>query len=366
MESSSRKTRVLVVEDEIVVSEDLRQRLISLGFDVVGTADTAAEALTVAAATLPDVALMDIMLHGQPEGISAAEHLRSKLDIPVIYVTAHSDSATLQKAKVTDPAGYIVKPFEDAQLRVAIEIAPLRHEMEHKARRVANWMTATLTSIGDAVIATNIHAQILLLNPAAEALTGWSQEEATGKPSSEVLRLFNRKTQQPLHDPAARALRDGIVVHLEPDTILLTREGDMRLVDDSAAPIVDEAGRVMGAVVVLVDATNRVAVHSHVQELAQQLARLPSEKHDSGEISEELEAFAAAVSHDLRGPLRAAFSFSELLIERHHTNLRASERQLLDIIRSSTANMLHMLEDYSRILKLNHRKPSEFGKVEDK
>jgi two-component system cell cycle sensor histidine kinase/response regulator CckA len=172
MEQLLSKTRVLVVEDEIVVSEDLQQRLVALGFEVAGAADTAADAIRLAAALEPDVALMDIMLHGSPEGITAAEHLRAELDIPVIYLTAHSDSATLQRAKLTDPAGYIVKPFDDAQLRVAIDLAPARHDMERKARRVARWLSATLSSIGDAVIATNTRGEILLFNPAAEKLTG--------------------------------------------------------------------------------------------------------------------------------------------------------------------------------------------------
>src|SRR5258706_8289668 len=105
MDQLQRKISVLVVEDEIVVSEDLQQRLAKLGFEVAAAADTAADAMRLAAALRPDVALMDIMLHGRPEGIDAAEHLRGELDIPVIYLTAHSDSATLQRAKLTDPSG---------------------------------------------------------------------------------------------------------------------------------------------------------------------------------------------------------------------------------------------------------------------
>ena len=87
MEQLVKKTRVLVVEDELVVSEDLQQRLVELGFEIAGAADTAADAIRLAISAQPDVALMDIMLHGRPEGIDAAEHLRATLDIPVIYLT---------------------------------------------------------------------------------------------------------------------------------------------------------------------------------------------------------------------------------------------------------------------------------------
>ena len=357
MEQSSSKTRVLVVEDEIVVSEDLQQRLVSLGFEVTGAADTAADAIRLAASMRPDVALMDIMLHGRPAGIEAAAHLRNELDIPVIYLTAHSDSGTLQRAKRTDPAGYIIKPFDDAQLRVAIELAPVRHSMERKARQVARWMTATLTSIGDAVIATNTQAEILLLNPAAEKLTGLTQAEAAGRPCGEVLRLLNRSTGQPLEDPAASALQHGLVVRLEPDTVLITREGDQRYVDDSASPIADEAGNILGAVVVLTDATNRAAEQDRTQALTRQLSELLADNEKRQAQGAELEAFAAAVSHDLRTPLNAILGFSELLGTKYRERLDVKGQLFLDQVRASTLEMRRMVEDYLSFLKSNRELP---------
>jgi PAS domain S-box-containing protein len=357
MEQLLRKIRVLVVEDEIVISEDLQQRLVTLGFEVAAAADTAADAIRLATAVRPDVALMDIMLHGRPEGIDAAEHLRGELDIPVIYLTAHSDSATLQRAKVTDPSGYIVKPFDDAQLRVAIELAPIRHEMESKARRVARWMKATLTSIGDAVIATNTRAEVLLLNPAAEKLTGWTQDEAAGKPSSEVLRLVNQKTRQPLEDPATLALRHGLVMYLDPDTVLITREGKERYVDDSASPITDETGKILGAVVVLVDATDRAAAQSRVKDLTHQVRVLLADKEKYELNGVELETFVAGVSHDLRGPLMAIAAFSELLVESQRERLDASGKLFLDRVHTSALQMSGMVEDYLRFLQLNREQP---------
>ncbi|WP_332774499.1 sensor histidine kinase [Polaromonas sp.] len=364
MEHLLRKIRVLVVEDEIVVSEDLQQRLVGLGFEVTGAADTAADAMRLAASSRPDVALMDIMLHGRPEGIDAAEHLRGELDIPVIYLTAHSDSATLQRAKLTDPAGYIVKPFDDAQLRVAIELAPMRHEMERKARRVARWMSATLTSIGDPVIATNTRAEILLLNPAAETLTGWTQDEAAGKPSSEVVRLVNQKTRHPLDDPATLALRHGLVMRLDPDTVLVTREGKERYVDDSASPITDEAGKVLGAVMVLVDATDRVAAQTRVDTLTRQVKVLLAEKDNYELKGAELEAFATAVSHDLRGPLRAIAGFSELLARSQRERLDATGQLFLERVQTNALQMSRMMEDYLRFLGLTRQQSLRLAAVD--
>ncbi len=348
------KTRVLVVEDEIVVSEDLQQRLVKMGFTVVGAADTGAEAIELATVTQPDVALMDIMLHGRPEGIEAADHLRSKLDIPVIYLTAHSDPATLQNAKRTDPAGYIVKPFNDTQLRVALELAPVRHEMERKTRQAAHWMSATLTSIGDAVIATNIHAEVMLLNSAAEKMTGWTQQEAVGKPCSEVLRLINKNTGQTLEDPATGALRHGLVIRLDPGTVLISRQGQERNVDDSASPIIDATGQVLGAVVVLVDASDRAAEQSRTQALTDQVAELLAEKEKREALGAELENFAIAVSHDLRRPLLTIAGFTELLAQKHRERLPATGQIFLDQVRTSTMEMRRMVEDYLKFLKSNH------------
>ena len=364
MEQLLGKTRVLVVEDEIVVSEDLQQRLVGLGFEVAGAADTAADAIRIATTMRPDVALMDIMLHGRPEGIDAAEHLRGELDIPVIYLTAHSDSATLQRARLTDPAGYIVKPFDDLQLRVAIELAPMRHEMERKARRVARWLTATFTSIGDAVIATNTRAEILLLNPAAEKLTGWTQDEAVGKPCGEVVRLMKQGATQPLEDPAVRALRHGVVVRLDPDTVLITRTGEERYVDDSASPITDEAGRIIGAVVVMVETTDRGTAKSREQALTRQVVQLLAEKEQQEVLGAQLETFAAAVSHDLRAPLLAISGFSELLANKHRDQLDSSGQLFLDRVQAGALQMKRMMEDYLLFLKSNRAQPLRLAAVD--
>jgi PAS domain S-box-containing protein len=350
MQQLLNKTRVLVVEDEIVVSEDLQERLAELGFEVAGAADTAADAIRLATTVRPDVALMDIMLHGRPEGIDAAEHLRRELDIPVIYLTAHSDSATLQRARLTDPSGYIVKPFDDEQLRVAIEVAPHRHAMELKARRVAHWLTATLTSIGDAVIATNPRSEILFLNPAAEKLTGWTQDDAAGKLCAEVVRLVNQITGQPLEDPAARALRHGLVIRLDPDTVLITRTGEERRVDDSASPITDKMGTILGAVLVVVDATDRLAEHTGVQALTHQVVQFLAEEERQEVLGAELEAFTAAVNHDLRSPLQAIAGCTGLLAESHREQLGVSGLLFLDLVRANAQQMSRMVEDYLTFL----------------
>lgn len=117
------KPRILVVEDEQIVAMDIKRHLGKLGYDVCGTASKGEDALKLAEQVRPDLVLMDIRLQGEMDGITAAQALHDNQQIPVVYLTAHADESTFQRAKVTEPYGYILKPFEPVELRVAIELA---------------------------------------------------------------------------------------------------------------------------------------------------------------------------------------------------------------------------------------------------
>jgi len=131
----SRKARVLIVEDEAIVAMDLRAELRQMGYDVVGTASTAADALRLAELAPPDIALLDIHLQGSPDGIDVAAALSSRLRIPFVYLTADTDQATLNRALRTSPAGYLIKPIGGATLRTTIEVALHNSEAAVTQRR---------------------------------------------------------------------------------------------------------------------------------------------------------------------------------------------------------------------------------------
>ena len=122
--------RILVVEDEKIIALDLKRRLEKFGYLVVGLASRADEAVELAGNERPDLVLMDIRLKGDMDGIEAAKEINERFNIPVIYLTAHSDDETLKRAKQTDPYGYILKPFEEDDLRTTIELALHRSKME--------------------------------------------------------------------------------------------------------------------------------------------------------------------------------------------------------------------------------------------
>ncbi|MBN2110430.1 MAG: response regulator [Methanosarcinaceae archaeon] len=120
--------KILVVEDENVVALDIKKRLTTLGYVVPSIAASGKDAITKANGLLPDLVLMDIRLKGEIDGIEAAQQIKTQLGIPIIYLTAHSDEETLNRAKQTEPAGYIMKPFEEDDLRTIIEVVLYKNQ----------------------------------------------------------------------------------------------------------------------------------------------------------------------------------------------------------------------------------------------
>ncbi|NYB51272.1 MAG: response regulator [Methanobacteriaceae archaeon] len=125
---------IMLVEDEIIVAADVKHRLENMGYDVLGIFDTGEEAIAKAGELQPQLVLMDIVLKGEMDGIEAAQSIREKYQIPIIYLTAYSDEKTLERAKVTEPFGYVLKPFEDREIQSAIEMALYKHQMEQKLK----------------------------------------------------------------------------------------------------------------------------------------------------------------------------------------------------------------------------------------
>ncbi len=129
------KANVLVVEDEFIVSKDIQSSLKKLGYNVIGAAPSGEKALELLAENTPDIVLMDIMLKGEMNGIETAEIVRNQYAIPVIYLTAYADESTLSKAKVTEPYGYILKPFKEIDLHTSIEMALYKHKKEQEVEK---------------------------------------------------------------------------------------------------------------------------------------------------------------------------------------------------------------------------------------
>jgi two-component system cell cycle sensor histidine kinase/response regulator CckA len=251
---TSKSYRVLVVEDEGLIAADIARRLESLGHTVAGTASTADEALELCAAA--EVVLMDVRLDGPRDGIDAANEIRARYRIPVIFLTAHADRATLDRAKVSGPFGYLVKPLGPAALQAALEIAVYKHTMERRLEEQEAWFRATLASTAQAMVVADAGGHVLLLNRAAEALTGWTQPEAKGRALDALLPIRGERAGSGMGDLATLATLRDDVVDLPQGSLLEARDGSLIPIDATISPVKAEAG-VLGVAVALRDISVR-------------------------------------------------------------------------------------------------------------
>jgi two-component system cell cycle sensor histidine kinase/response regulator CckA len=144
------KAGILIVEDENIIALDIKRSLLNLGYNVVGTAASGEDAIIKAEQSHPDLVLMDIMLKGEIDGIEAAEQMRRRFDIPLVFLTAYASDTVLERAKIIQPFGYILKPFRENELHTNIEMALYRHEMEKqlREREAEIWRASKLEAIG--------------------------------------------------------------------------------------------------------------------------------------------------------------------------------------------------------------------------
>ncbi len=288
---------ILIVEDERIVALDLQQTLGSMGYDVIGIASSGDEAVARIAERPPELVLMDIRIKGNRDGIAVAATLREGFDLPVIYLTAHADEATLARAKATAPYAYLVKPVKHAELRSAIEITLYRHEMVARSRERERWFATTLHSIGDAVISVDLAGNVTFMNAAAEQLTGTTFAEAVGKPARDTLCLLDSDERTALESPFERALTARMPVPLR-EAILVARDQTRRQIGETAAPVLD-GNQALGAVMVFRDLTQEKLVRQQL-EIANRLSSLGT--------------MAAGVAHEINNPLAVVLATSECLV----------------------------------------------------
>ncbi|WP_404786260.1 EAL domain-containing protein [Altericista sp. CCNU0014] len=259
-------TSILIVEDENIVARDLQYALEDLGYAVPAIAKTGSLAIQKASELQPDLILMDIRLLGEMDGIAAAQAILERLDVPIVYLTAHSDDNTLTRSKLTHPYGYLIKPFEERELRAVVEVALYKHEMEQRLKENAQWLSTVLNSIGDGVLTTDVEGCITMLNPVAENITGWSCQEALGRPSTDVFKLIHETSRKTVSNPIDEALSTGKTVIIPALTILVRKDRTEVPIEDSVAPITfyrgtvpiqDGKGHITGAVVIFRDVTQQ-------------------------------------------------------------------------------------------------------------
>ena len=270
--------KILVVEDERLVAEDIAECLRSVGYDVIGTAKSCAEAVVQVEEGRPDLVLMDITLRGDVDGIDTAHILKDRFATPVVFLTAYSQKTILDRAKEVEPLGYVVKPFDEGSLVSTVEMALHKARVDAALRKSEEWFSTTLRSIGDGVIATDEHGNVRFLNKVAEELTGWGAKEAEARHIREVFVVRSSKDDSEISIPALEAMQTGHVVELVKHAVLVRRDGSRIDVNDSGAPIYDNEGQLAGSVLVFRDVTEAKLQEAEMERYREQLESMVEER----------------------------------------------------------------------------------------
>ena len=264
----SARSIVVVAEHEAPDARDIRSALLRYGYAVAATAKSESEALEAVETHHPDLVVMDVHLDEDGDGIAAAAAIRARHPTPIVFLTSQPDEATLTRAKEeAQPHGWVMRPYQDAELRAAIEVALQRHTLEQEIRQQRSLLAAVLSGMTDAVVATDSEGKVVLVNEAGRRAFGerasLSQSETNGS-----IFLPDQTTLCPVKElPLARALRGETVRDME----LFIRSAeypDGRWYSLNATPLLDSEGLVRGAVAVGRDVTDLRAARSELQHLA--------------------------------------------------------------------------------------------------
>ncbi len=259
-------TRILLVEDERITAMYEQGLLEDAGYTVTGTVSSAEDAIRIADEQSPDLVLMDIKLAGEMDGIKAAAVIRERFGIPVVFVTAHTDKEFLDRAKISEPFGYVVKPFTLDGLRTNIEIALYKHRLEATLKEREQFLVDVTSELGEGLFVLDRKGRLVFINPEAERLLGWTQQELDNRDVHELIHNY-----QGLGVPASdcrvlQVLRTGKTDRVDEDHFF-HRDGRRFPVSYAAAPI-SRHGDVTRVVVSFQDISEKKRLHEQLKYLA--------------------------------------------------------------------------------------------------
>jgi len=395
--------RILIVEDETIVALDIQERLTSLGYAWAGGARTGEQALALVERERPSLVLMDIRLQNAMDGILAACQIRDRFHLPVIFLTANSEDATLDQAKRAEPYGYILKPFDDRELKSTIEMALYKHHAEQEIRRL-NRLYNVLSQVNQAIVRCKSQDELLSLvcrlvvehGQMGTAWIGWldpatrriepihqygtgethvgstsflacDSREQAGNPGLAVVSgkasicnsCGKQKCPYPIEQSPARfgfqscgsfPIRFGgkvcgvlTVCVPEPDFFA---ERETALSEEVAMDISFALDTFEGE-------ARRRRAEDEIRRLNLDLEqRVRQRTAELEAANRELDAFSYSVSHDLRAPLRAVDGFAGILISDYRDRLDDEGRRVLGVVQGQTRQMGRLIDDLLRFSRL--------------
>jgi PAS domain S-box-containing protein len=290
--------RILVVEDSGIISTIIRKTLLTLGYQVVAVTDNGPESIAKATELMPDLVLMDIILKGKMTGIDAAQEIQQNLRIPVIYLTAQSDDATITEAIRTDPFGYLIKPLEERALKTAIQMALYKHAMDEQLREREHTIHVLLNAVPDALALLNRERQIVAVNEAMAEKLGKTTEALNGTTIEKII------SEAGLQIPAEHIR--GLYATGKP--VWLEEKLGNRWFETAMYPITDRSGTIIRVAIQSRDITDWKHLEADLK------------KEGLSQIEHNMEQFQI-LNDDIRNPLQAIRGYVALSESRYNPKI---------------------------------------------
>ncbi len=356
---------ILVVEDEFIVAADIKARLIRFGYQAIGNCASGEQALDLAEQLRPDLVLMDIYLAGAMDGIATAREIRRRFRVPVVFLTAYSEDATLQRAKLTEPFGYILKPFEDRELKTVIEMAFYKHQAEETLRKSEETYRTLFETVPQGVVYQNADGTITAANLAAERILGLTSARMRNRSSRDSRWRSIREDGSPFpgdEHPSMVALRTGQPVHnVVMGVFNPVLEQDV-WINISAVPLFKD-GKPVEVYTCFEDITERRRIESeleryrlHLEDLvAARTSELAAARDAAEAASRAKSTFLANMSHEIRTPMNAIIGLTHLVQRATH-----DPRQQVQLGKIADAAH-HLLSIINNILDISKIEAGKFS-----
>jgi PAS domain S-box-containing protein len=253
---------ILIVEDELFIALGLQKKLEAFGYFVSAVVHTGKMAIEKALELQPDLILMDIVLGGGMDGIEAAKKIWDQFRIPVIYLSAFGDDKNLKRAKQTEPVGYLLKPYNDRELQITIELSLYKSALQKKMRAQQNWYSSILKSLKEAIITIGLNHSILFINQAGEILFQ-AAESVIGQPLDQSITFIVKGDKFRFRETIEQVIETKKTQRLQG---MIGASGNKhRILDLCISPIINEDKRVTGAVLIFMDRTEQCEIQSRLE-----------------------------------------------------------------------------------------------------
>lgn len=386
----------MIVEDDSLVAEYIQEQVQQWGYQISNIVSSGENALALLEGTTPDLVLMDIVLPGDLDGIDVAKVIQEKYRIPIIYLTAYSDREKITRASETLPYGYLVKPIDERELQIAIELTLHKAHTDKELTEQKRWAQAVLNSIEDGVVTTDHQGRIRFINPKAVSMLGCKSSAVLSRSVVDVIKFEKAEHSDLLARAATLSLGKSDFNNEFITGYILSIDAKKLPIEASISMIQSEDNKINGLVFTFRDITlqdnARQQLEKYNDELEQEVIKRTKELHDinselrdaknqleaandelkahrdnlekivserTSELksaNEELESFSYSVAHDLRAPLRSIAGFCHLLAEDASKKLSEQEQNYLNRTICAARLMAELIDDLLEFAKISREK----------